>query len=62
MLIPFWYEVTWEFSKKNVEGNIKREKKLKKIYKKQNKKIKKERGRKRKQGCEMLMPSNLFII
>jgi hypothetical protein len=33
MLIPFWYEVTWEFSKKNVEGNIKREKKLKKnIY------------------------------
>jgi hypothetical protein len=34
MLIPFWYEVTWEFSKKNVEGNKKREKKLKKYIKK----------------------------
>jgi transcription initiation factor IIE alpha subunit len=44
MLIPFWYEVTWEFSKKNVEGNIKREKKLKKKYTK-NKIKKKEEGK-----------------
>lgn len=41
MLIPFWYEVTWEFSKKNVEGNKKREKKFKKIIIK----IKKEEGK-----------------